>query len=225
MKLCIDTADVQAIKKIYEYYPVDGVSTNPSILAKAKRPPFEVLHEIKDIVKDGEFFIQVIAKDCNGMVKDAERIVNEFGKNTIVKIPATEEGIKAMKICHSKGIRLLGTAVYTCGQGFLAAKAGCEYIAPYVNRIENMGFDGVQVAKDIHDMIVKNGLDYSGLLAASFKNTNQVLELVKYGVKAVTISPDLFDAFTNNAIVDKAVDKFVEDFESITKKGATWTNI
>ena len=225
MKLCIDTADVQAIKKIYEYYPVDGVSTNPSILAKAKKPPFEVLHEIKDIIGDGELFVQVIAKDGEGMVKDAEKIISELGKNTVIKIPATKEGLKAMKICHDKGIRLLGTAVYTKAQGFLAAKAGCEYIAPYVNRIDNLGFDGVQTSKDIHDMIVNNGLDYSGLLAASFKNVNQVIELIKYGVKAVTVSPDIFEAFSKNAIVDEAVDKFVEDFETITKKGATWTNI
>lgn len=225
MKLCIDTADVEAIKRIYEHYPVDGVSTNPSILAKAKKPPFEVLHEIKDIIGDGELFVQVIAKDAEGMVKDAERIVKELGKNTIVKIPVNYEGLKAIKLCHEKGIRLLGTAVYTSMQGFLAAKAGCEYIAPYVNRINNMGFDGVQTSKDIHDMINKNSLEYSGLLAASFKNAIQVIELCKYGVKACTVSPDVFEAFLKNEIVDSAVDKFVEDFEGLVGKNKTMENL
>ena len=225
MKLCIDTADVEAIKRIYEIFPVDGVSTNPTILSRTKRPPFEVLHEIRDIVGDGELFVQVIAKDAEGMVKDAEKIVSELGKNTIIKIPVTKQGLKAIKICKSKGIRTLGTTVYNTMQGYLAAKAGCEYIAPYVNRIEVMGHDGVGVAKDIHDMIVNNGLEYSGLLAASFKNTKQVTELIKYGVKAITIPVDLFDSFANNASVDETVDKFVEDFENLTFKGVTWDKL
>ena len=105
-------------------------------------------------------------------------------------------------------------------QGFLAAKCGAEYVAPYVNRIDNMGFDGVQVAKDIHDAITANGLD-SGLLAASFKNSQQVLELTKYGVKAVTVAPDVIDGLVKNAAIDAAIDQFTRDFSGLVGEGKT----
>ena len=225
MKLCIDDANVDAIRRICEYYPVDGVSTNPSILAKSGRKPFEVLREIRGIIgEEGELFVQAVARDAEGMVRDAGRIVDELGKTTIVKIPCNPEGFKAMKQLHAGGIRLLGTAVYTPMQGFLAAKCGCEYVAPYVNRIDNMGFDGVQVAKDIHDAIAGSGYDYCGLLAASFKNSMQVLELTKYGVKAVTVAPDIIDGLVKNAAIDAAITQFTKDFEGLAGAGKTMEN-
>ena len=125
-----------------------------------------------------------------------------------------------MKQLKKEGIRFIGTAIYTAMQGFLAAKCGAEYVAPYVNRIDNMGFDGIQVSKDIHDAIERNHLD-SGLLAASFKNSQQVLELVKYGVKAVTVSPDVIDALVKNPAIDSAIAQFTKDFESLTGEGKT----
>ena len=101
-------------------------------------------------------------------------------------------------------------------QGFLAAKCGAEYVAPCVNRIDNMGFDGIRVSMEIHDAITENGLD-SGLLAASFKNSQQVLALIKYGVKAVTVSPDVIDGMVKNA----AIDQFTEDFRGLVREGKT----
>ncbi len=221
MKICIDTADVEAIRRIYEYYPVDGVSTNPSILAKSGKNPYEVLRKIRSIVgEDGELFVQAISADAEGMVMEARRIVDELGKTTLVKIPCVPEGFKAMKQLKKEGIRFIGTAVYTAMQGVLAAKCGAEYIAPYVNRIDNMGFDGVQVSKDIHDAIRNCGYD-SGLLAASFKNSQQVLELAKYGVKAVTVAPDVIDGLVKNTAIDSAVQQFTKDFEGLAGKGKT----
>jgi fructose-6-phosphate aldolase 2 len=225
MKFCIDDANVKEIKRITEYYPIDGVSTNPSILAKSGRKPFEVLKEIREIIgEDGELFVQAVATDSEGMVRDAHRIVAELGKTTIIKIPCNPEGFKAMKQLHSEGIRLLGTAIYTPMQGFWAAKCGCEYVAPYVNRIDNMGYDGVQVSKDIHDIIKGSGFDHCGLLAASFKNSQQVLELAKYGVKAVTVAPDVIDGLVKNAAIDAAIGQFTKDFEGLAGAGVTMEN-
>ena len=214
MKLCIDDADVKKIRHIYEFYPVDGVSTNPSILAKAGRPPYEVLREIRAIVGDGELFVQATSLKAESMLEEARRIVKELGGNTLVKIPCIPEGFKAMKALKADGIRFIGTAIYTPMQGFLAAKCGAEYVAPYINRIDNMGFDGVQVAKDIHDAITRSGLD-SGLLAASFKNSQQVLELTKYGVKALTVAPDVIEGLVRNAAIDAAIEKFTSDFQGV----------
>ena len=221
MKLCIDDANVARIRHIYEFYPVDGVSTNPSILAKTGRPPYEVLREIRSIVgESGELFVQAIAGKAEDMVKEAQRIVRELGENTLVKIPCIPEGFKAMSILRTGGIRFIGTTVYTPMQGFLAAKCGAEYVAPYINRIDNMGFDGVQVAKEIHDAITRNGLD-SGVLAASFKNSQQVLELVRYGVKAVTAAPDVIEGLVRNPAIDAAVAQFAQDFYRLAGEGKT----
>lgn len=225
MKLCIDDANIEKIKRIYEYYPVDGVSTNPSILAKYKREPYGLLREIRDIIgAEGELFVQATDTCAEGMVRESHRIVKELGETTLIKIPCVEEGFRAMKQLKREGIRFIGTGIYTTMQGFLAAKCGAEYVAPYVNRIDNMGFDGVQVAKDIHDCIVKSGYTHSGLLAASFKNSQQVLELTKYGVKAVTVAPDVIEALTKNAAIDAAVAQFNKDFQGLVGEGNTMEN-
>ncbi len=221
MKLCIDTADIAQIRRIYEYYPVDGVSTNPSILAKTGKDPYEVLKEIREIIgEEGELFVQVISDDAEGMVEESRRIIKELGDTTLVKIPCVPEGFKAMKMLKKEGIRFIGTAIYTTMQGFLAAKCGAEYVAPYVNRIDNMGFDGVQVSMDIHDAIEGSGFD-SGLLAASFKNSQQVLELARYGVKAVTVAPDVIDGLVKNVAITAAVADFKRDFEGLVGEGKT----
>ena len=227
MKLCIDIADVAQIRHIYEYFPVDGVSTNPSILAKEGRNPYDVLKEIRSVIGEvGELFVQATARKAEVMAEESRRIVAELGKTTLVKIPCTPEGFKAMKILHQEGIRFIGTAVYTTMQGWLAAKCGAEYVAPYVNRIDNMGFDGVQVSKDIHDAITGSGYDsYSGLLAASFKNSQQVLELAKYGVKAVTVAPDIIEGLVKNAAIDAAIDQFTADFEGLAGVGNTMATV
>lgn len=225
MKLCIDIADVTQIRHIYEFFPVDGVSTNPSILAKTGKNPYEVLKEIRSLIgEDGELFVQVIARKAEAMIEESHRIVRELGEFTLVKVPCTPEGFKTMKMLHKEGIRFIGTAIYTTMQGWLAAKCGAEYVAPYVNRIDNMGFNGIQVAKDIHDAIIGSGYD-SGLLAASFKNSQQVLELAKYGVKAVTVAPDIIEGLVKNAAIDVAIDMFTEDFEELCGKGRTMADL
>ena len=221
MKFIIDDADIAKIKDIYNTFAVDGVTTNPSILAKSCRQPYEVLTEIREFIgPDAELHVQVIAQDAEGMVRDGHRIVEVLGKNTYVKVPTTKEGLRAMKLLHGEGIRVTATAIYTRMQAFLAAKAGADYAAPYVNRIDNLGGDGVKTAQDIHDIFRKNGLDCQ-VLAASFKNSQQVQELCEYGIGAATISPDVIEALIKNDSVTMAVEAFVKDFEGLCGKGVT----
>lgn len=224
MKFIIDDADIAKIKDIYNTFAVDGVTTNPSILAKSGRQPYEVLTEIREFIgPDAELHVQVIAPDAEGMVRDGHRIVEVLGKNTYVKVPTTKEGLRAMKILHGEGIRVTATAIYTRMQAFLAAKAGADYAAPYVNRIDNLGGDGVKTAQDIHDIFRKNGLNCQ-VLAASFKNSQQVQELCEYGIGAATISPDVIEALIKNDSVTMAVEAFVKDFEGLCGKGVTMEN-
>ncbi len=221
MKLCIDDANVENIRRVYDTYPVDGVSTNPTILSRTGRPPFEVLKEIRSVVGDGELFVQVISRKAEGMMEEARRIVGELGEKTLMKIPCTPEGFRGMQMLHEEGLRFIGTTVYTPMQGYLATKCGAEYVATYVNRIDNLGLDGVQVSKDIHDIIVRNGYTWGGLLAASFRNTQQVLDLAKYGVKAVTVAPDIIENFVKNPTVDAVLDAFDRDFSGLVGEGRT----
>ena len=221
MKLIIDDAHIDQIKKIYEYYPVDGVTTNPTILAKSGRQPYEVLKEIREFIgAEAELHVQVVAQEAAGMVEDAHRIAEELGQGTFVKVPAVPEGFKAMKALHGEGVKLTATAIYTPMQAFLAAKAGAAYAAPYINRIDNMGYNGVKVAKDIHDIFRNNGLK-TEVLAASFKNSQQLLELCEYGVGASTVSPDVIFGLVKNTAITSAIDDFIADFEGLAGAGKT----
>ena len=221
MKLIIDDAHIDQIKKIYEYYPVDGDTTNPTILAKSGRQPYEVLKEIREFIgAEAELHVQVVAQEAASMVEDAHRIAEELGQGTFVKVPAVPEGFKAMKVLHGEGMKLTATAIYTPMQAFLAAKAGAAYAAPYINRIDNMGYNGVKVAKDIHDIFRNNGLK-TEVLAASFKNSQQLLELCEYGVGASTVSPDVIFGLVKNTAITSAIDDFIADFEGLVGAGKT----
>lgn len=225
MKLIIDHANLEKIKKLYSYYPVDGVTTNPSILAKEKRNPYEVLKEIRKFIgKDGELHVQVISKIAEDMIKEAYKIIKVLGENTYVKIPVTREGLKAIKILSKEGINITATAIYTQMQAYLAGKAGAKYAAPYVNRIDNLGANGIQVAKDIDDIYKKNNIN-TEVLAASFKNSQQVLELAKYGIGAATVSPSVMEGLIKLDAVECAVQAFIDDFEEVCGEGATMLNI
>lgn len=218
MKLLIDDANVEAIKRLYDYYPVAGVTTNPSILAKSGRQPFDVLKDIRRIIgEDADLHVQVVALDAEGMIADAHRILKELGENTIVKIPSIPEGFKAMKALKKEGVRITATAIYTPMQAYLAAESGAEFTAPYINRIDNMGFDGIGVCQQIQDIFDANDMDCS-MLAASFKNSQQVLELCKYGIGYATVAPDVIEGFVKNAAIDAAIAAFSSDFEKLTQK-------
>lgn len=221
MKFLIDDAHIEQIKKIYEFYPVDGVTTNPTILYKVGRNPLDVLKEIRKFIgENAELHVQATAKNAEGMVEDAHFILNQLGKNTFIKIPAVEEGFKAIKILVSENINVTATAIYSPMQAFLAAKAGASYAAPYVNRLDNLGYDGVQIAKDIHDIFCKNDFD-TKVLAASFKNSQQLLELCKYGVGGATAAPDIISSLAKNKVVESAVEDFLTDFSKLVGEGKT----
>lgn len=224
MKILIDDANVAKLKEILAYYPVDGVTTNPSILAASGRPPFEVLSEIRSLIGERELHVQVIASTAEGMVADAEAITSRLGRETFVKIPSVPEGFRAMQMLKSKGFNVTATAIYTPMQAFLAAASGADYAAPYVNRIDNLGANGIETAKTIHDIFKKNNLP-TELLAASFKNSQQVLELVKHGVGAATIGADVFLGLVKNPTVTAAVAAFTQDFEKLCGKGQTMATI
>ena len=218
MKILIDDADLEKIREIYCVYSVDGVTTNPTILAKTGKPPFEILKGIREYIgQEAELHVQVVAGHAEGMLEDARRILKELGENTYIK------GLKAIKALKMEDVNVTATAVYTRMQAFLAGKAGADYTAPYVNRIDNLGADGLKTAKDIHDIFKRNGMR-TEVLAASFKNSQQILELCEYGVGASTIAPDIMEGMIKNECVTAAVERFVSDFEQLCGTGKTMSD-
>lgn len=224
MKLIVDSADLDMITEMYRYYPIDGVTTNPSLLWKEKDNPYQVLGKIRSYIgEETELHVQVISEKTDDIVDEAAVITERLGKKTYVKIPATKEGIRAIIELKKRGFLITATAIYSAMQAFLAAKAGADYVAPYVNRIDNLGYDGLGTVRDIQD-VLKNNHFHTQILAASFKNTQQVLGLVKCGVDAITAAPDVINSLLENAAVENAADTFRRDFYALCGERKTMRN-
>lgn len=225
MKLLIDDANLDVIKDIVSLYPIDGVTTNPTILSKAGENPKERLVKIREVIgEDKDLHCQVVAESKEEMKDQARKLVRLLGENTYIKIPSSGEGFKAMEELSKEGIKVTATGIYTPLQGFLAAKAGAKYLAPYVNRIDNLGYDGLAVARKIQNILEANHFD-TEILAASFKNSNQVLDLVERGVGALTLAPTVFNNLVNDRNVDFAIKTFEDDFAKILNEGDSFSDI
>jgi fructose-6-phosphate aldolase 1/fructose-6-phosphate aldolase 2 len=225
MRIYIDSAHIEDIERIAAKFPVDGVTTNPSLLAREKTNPIEQLKMIRNILEEEmELHAQVLSSKAEEMITEAEYMREQLGKNLFIKVPVTQEGIKAMMELYKRGINITATAIYTPMQAVVAAKAGAKWTAPYVNRLDMIGANGVQVAIDIHNILTNMNIK-TELLAASFKNVEQILKLAEAGAGAVTVAPDLLEQLLYHPLTDKAVSDFTSDFESITAKGATMDSL
>ncbi|KAA9014221.1 transaldolase family protein [Niallia endozanthoxylica] len=195
MRLYIDSADVKQIALLNEYFPIAGVTTNPSILVKENRPYLEVLREIREIIgEEKELFVQAIGDTAEEIVEEAKFINNELPGNVIVKIPVTDEGLKAIKRLTEENIPTLATTIYTAFQALMAAMAGAKYVAPYVNRIDNLTGNAVNVVAEIAKLYKTYQFE-TEILAASFKNVQQVHAVCLVGAHTVTVGPDLIEKF------------------------------
>ena len=218
MQLYIDDANVKEITRLCDLYPIDGVTTNPSILARYGTEPKKTLHAIRDVIgKERLLFVQVLSNEAEAIVQEALRILEEMGDNTVIKIPVIPQGVKAIRLLSEAGIATCATAIYTPMQAFLAAKAGASFAAPYVNRIDNLGFDGVGVAEQIQEIFENNAMR-TIVLAAAFKNSGQILELCRFGVGACTAAPDVIDGLIRNREIDAAVADFARDYSVVPEE-------
>lgn len=212
MKLFIDSADVNKIQLLNDYYSIDGVTTNPSIIVKEGKPYLPLLKDIQSSIgTEKELFVQAIADMAENIVEEAKYIQDSLQGNIVIKIPVTSEGLKAIKLLSRMGIRTLATTVYTPMNAYLAAKAGASYVAPYVNRIDNLSGNGIQVVKDIVEIFAKSNFNCE-VVAASFKNTQQVLEVCLAGAQGVTASPDIIEAFLKVPSIKENVETFSKEW-------------
>lgn len=217
MKLIIDTANAKEIKRLSEILNVWGVTTNPTIITRENKPFKEVIDEIDKVLKEEQMlFVQVISTDYESMVKEG-RYIASLRKNIAVKVPVTAEGLKTIKTLHKEKIKILATAIFNANQGFVAALNGAEYLAPYVNKMSNYT-DGIEETIILQEMLDANGLN-SEIIAASLKNTNQVKQLIRNGIGAVTVPVDIADLMYLSPITDESVNTFIENwFKAYNKK-------
>ncbi|MEE0107783.1 MAG: transaldolase family protein [Merdibacter sp.] len=212
MELILDSSDVEKIKELNDLLSITGVTTNPTIITKSGKEVETLIKELCDILSEDQLlFVQVVRTDYEGIMEEAKKISSLREKNILVKIPVTHDGLKAIKECKKIGIRTLATAIYTADQAFLAAMNGAEYLAPYVNRMDNYT-DGIAQVKDLLEMLEVNHMT-SKVVAASFKNTFQVHELIRFGIQAVTIPCDVAFSMIDHPGTKIAVDEFTQNWQ------------
>lgn len=213
MELILDTADLEAIRELNDLYAVDGVTTNPTIITKSGKSFEEIRDGLMEILSpEQKLFIQVVATDFDGIMAEARYICSLRPENTYVKIPVTRDGMRAIKACKAEGMGVLATAIYSASQGFMAAKNGADCLAPYVNRMCNLG-DGVGEVVRLQAMLEQAKLP-TKILAASFKNVEQVNELLENGIEAVTIPVDVAFNMLDIPSTPMAVDDFTRNWQA-----------
>lgn len=212
MELYLDTADANAVRELSGPLTIAGVTTNPSIIARSGKTPTQVLAEMSEVLSpDQRMFMQVIGRDRWAIMDEARKICS-LRDNMYVKIPVSEAGLEAIKEAKAEGLGVLATAIYTAEQGLMAAMNGADYLAPYVNRMENLG-DGIGQVIDLLQMLDNYQLP-AKVIAASFKNLGQVHALLTAGVPAMTIPVDIARAMVHNNSTSDAVYSFSDDWMS-----------
>lgn len=215
MEFLLDTADPADIERDLEIYPITGVTSNPSIL-KALGPVdfFSHFRLIRKLIGfERTLHIQVLAQDCEGILREAAVIREKVDDRVFIKVPTTEQGIKAIRLLKAQGVGVTATAIYSKMQGFLAIAAGADFIAPYCNRMENLDVDAWDTISALAEMIGRTG-SRTKILAASFKNLAQVNSALLAGAHAVTVAPSLLHSAFDSAAIQKAVNDFAADWKS-----------
>lgn len=220
MELILDTGNVKEIEDLYTHLSIDGVTTNPSIVSKEGKDFVSLIKEIDEIVgAEIPIHAQVLSTNFEDMMEEA-LYISKIRKNMYVKIPVTKDGLRAIKELKKQEVKITATAIFTAHQGFLAAKAGADYVAPYVNRIDSISGDGVSVVSDLVNILNTYNLN-SKVVAASFKNAQQVLDLMKIGVHSVTVPTDICKSMMAHPLTDWSVEKFREDWSNVFGEGTT----
>jgi transaldolase len=215
MKIFLDTANLESIKKYNDMGLVDGITTNPTLLSKEKGNPAEIMREIVKIVK-GPVSLEVVGTTLEEMLEEAHRL-KKYGQNVVVKIPMMPEGLKAVKRLKSEGIETNVTLIFSTNQAILAAKAGAAYISPFIGRLDDIGQDGIGLIKEIVQ-ILNNYQFGTNVLVASIRHPLHVIEAGKIGAHVVTLPPDILGKMLTHPLTDKGLNTFLSDWEKVKKE-------
>jgi len=214
MKLFIDTANVEEIERVAKWGVLEGVTTNPSLIAKEGRDLKEVIEEICSIV-DGPISAEVISLEAQKMVGEAKQLV-KIHKNIVIKIPMCEEGLKAVSELSKLGIKTNVTLIFSAQQALLAAKAGAAYVSPFLGRIDDIGSVGIELIEDIVTIFTNFAIE-SEIICASIRNPIHVLECAKVGADIATVPYKVFDQMLKHPLTDRGIKQFLEDYKNMDK--------
>lgn len=215
MKIFVDTANIEEIKKANALGVICGVTTNPSLIAKEGRDFNEVIQEITSIV-DGPISGEVISMECDKMVVEAREIA-KIHKNMVIKIPMCEEGLKAVSILHNEGIKTNVTLIFSALQALLAARAGASYVSPFLGRLDDIGSTGITLIEDIAEIFSIHGIE-TEIISASVRNPIHVLECAKAGSDIATIPYSVIMQMIKHPLTDAGIEKFLADYDKAFNK-------
>ncbi len=212
MKFFLDTANLDELRKGAELGLVDGVTTNPTLIAKEGRPIEEQIRKICDIV-DGDISAEVVSTESSKMIPEGRQLA-KIHKNVVVKLPLTRDGIRACSTLSKDGIRVNVTLCFSAAQAMLAAKAGAYIISPFVGRVEDIGWDGVHLIKEIVQIYGNYGIK-TNVLAASLRTSVHVIECAKAGAQIGTMPFKVLDMMFNHPLTEKGLDQFLKDYAKV----------
>ncbi|GAB4407602.1 MAG: fructose-6-phosphate aldolase [Thermodesulfovibrionales bacterium] len=215
MKFFIDTANIAEIKRAWEVGVIDGVTTNPSLISKENRDPIELLKEICSIV-DGPVSAEAVSMRTDEMVKEAEGLA-KIHKNIVVKIPMTEDGLRAVRQLSGMGIKTNVTLVFSSGQAILAAKAGATYVSPFVGRLDDISHTGMNLISEMIG-IFDNYMFNTEVIVASIRNPLHVIEAAKIGAHIATIPYSVITQLIRHPLTDIGIERFLKDWEKVPGK-------
>ena len=218
MKIFLDTADVDLVGKYHETGLIDGVTTNPTLIKKSGRDPEQVYKELTIIGVD-DISMEIVTDDYYEFVKEGRRLREKFGDITTIKVPCTPQGLRACKILADERIRVNVTLIFSAAQAILASKAGAAYVSPFVGRVDDNSFSGLDLIKQISDIYEKQSALYNPvstqILSASIRDVGSVSASFEYGANIVTMPPSIFEKMYNHVLTDKGLDLFQKDWETV----------
>ena len=209
MKIFLDTAETDVVRKHFKTGLIDGLTTNPTLIRKSGRNHEEVYQEFKDIGLT-DISMEVIG-DTGNMISEGKRLYKKYGKVATIKVPCTPNGLIACKELSDDGIRVNVTLIFSASQAILAAKAGATYISPFVGRVEDNSFDGVAVVREIASLYAKQNVK-TEVLAASLRDVHSVARCYEDGADIVTMPPAVFEGMYKHILTDKGLDQFDKDY-------------
>jgi len=215
VKIFLDTANVESIKKYNDMGLVDGITTNPTLLSKEKGNPAEIMRQIVRIVQ-GPVSLEVVGTTTAEMIEEAHRL-KKYGQNVVVKIPMIPDGLKAVKKLKEEGIPTNVTLIFSANQAILAAKAGAAYVSPFIGRLDDAGQEGMTVIREIVQ-IFKNYQFDTNVLVASVRHPLHVIDAGKIGAHVVTLPPDILGKMLSHPLTDKGLSAFLSDWEKVKKE-------
>jgi len=219
MKIFIDTADIDEIKELASWGVIDGVTTNPTLIAKSGRPFKEIIDEIFKIV-DGPISLEAVSEKADDMVKEAKSLVSKvsekYRKNVTIKIPMTPEGLKAVKKLKKEGIKTNVTLVFSANQALLAAKAGATFVSPFIGRLDDIGQEGMKIIEEIMEIFVNYDIE-TELIVASIRHPIHVIQAARLGADIATVPPEVIRKMAKHSLTDVGIERFLKDWEKVKK--------